>query len=1075
MTRDMNPRSSDTTKRKGTDEPIPEVTVEIDDAVREFLRKGAAATSHPAKLIVLSDFLRNVFKVDIDNLLQGIEKKVGSKVFGVKGSIDLLHQGTVVEIKKDFDREIQDAKLELKKYFQSLLENHPDHHYVGLVTDLIRYELYLPKIDGFNVSDVTKLDEIDTRLKTSKEIILWLDSVLISGQLGVPSADDLSARFGPKSPSFALAVAELDNLWKKIRKSEEAQLKLRLWSRSMEIVYGKVPPEESFITQTYLSLIVKLMVFLRLKEGTGLHRTDIHRVLTGQYFQDRGLTNLTEEDFYSWILDESISSEAEDIAARLVHALATYQIAQADDDLFKELYQKIVGIAQRHGTGEYYTPRWLCDYTLDRLLLPEWGESPPRLLDPACGSGSFLTIAIHRWKDILKVKPKVDQLEEILSSIVGLDVNPLAVTIARANYVIALGDLVRSGKRVTIPIYLADSIKLPLIAASIHGTVYDLVADGQHLRLPKTVFRDPTKRAFALNALREATQQYQDERLTKKETAAFYRRLTEKNFTDGELNTMEETLAQLLNMIDGHNDSIWIFILNNMYAPVMLKEKPFDILVGNPPWIVMRSLENDEYQEFLKGQVFALNLLDKDEIKLYTHMEMATLFFCKTAELYLRQGGKIGFVMPISVITGAFHHANFNKFANPVMKLEEVSSFRDVPGIFSLPPCVMLAKKGESTTFPVPLLEFNGSLNGLIRNAALKEVMPRLSRTESRYTPAAKPTSRSFYFDLFREGATLVPHNLWYVEADHSVAIDTDRPLVKSSEDIARVAKRPWKELRLKSPIEAQFLYASYLGKDIVPFGTLPPRPVILPMVNKGHKRILLDVNELRGKGFPFMANWVHKAQSMWEYHRTAKSKNNFPRILDRLDHNGLLTGQDPTKRFIVIYNARGADAVSSVVDRTRLPKWKVGDADILLTDFVAESTNYFYLTNDIDEADYLCAVLNAPSVSLAVKPYQPSGLYGKRDIGRRPLMLPISKFDATNEEHRALVELSRKCRTKVANLKFSGTGFRTCRNEATTALKKELVKIDALVDTLGIAIPDYSMIEVPHKGPLETDMDEGE
>ena len=66
----------------------------------------------------------------------------------------------------------------------------------------------------------------------------------------------------------------------------------------------------------------------------------------------------------------------------------------------------------------------------------------------------------------------------------------------------------------------------------------------------------------------------------------------------------------LLSMIDKDQDSIWIFIMNNMYAPVLLSNSKVDLVVGNPPWIVMRSMETG-YQKFLKEGVFEYDLLKK--------------------------------------------------------------------------------------------------------------------------------------------------------------------------------------------------------------------------------------------------------------------------------------------------------------------------------------------------------------------------------------------------------------------------------------------------------------------------------
>jgi hypothetical protein len=72
----------------------------------------------------------------------------------------------------------------------------------------------------------------------------------------------------------------------------------------------------------------------------------------------------------------------------------------------------------------------------------------------------------------------------------------------------------------------------------------------------------------------------------------------------------------------------------------------------------MQFMRNPTYQKFLKKETLDFGLIDRKQTHLFTHMEMATLFFCKISEIYLQEGGKIAFVMPKSVLTG-LHHLNF--------------------------------------------------------------------------------------------------------------------------------------------------------------------------------------------------------------------------------------------------------------------------------------------------------------------------------------------------------------------------------------------------------------------------------
>jgi methylase of polypeptide subunit release factors len=93
---------------------------------------------------------------------------------------------------------------------------------------------------------------------------------------------------------------------------------------------------------------------------------------------------------------------------------------------------------------------WLCERVIAEVLPKEGYVS---VLDSSCGSGSFLRAAITH---MIRCNPKdssEEQLYHILESVVGIDVHPLAATVAKATYVLALGKLVNSAKRPKWDIY----------------------------------------------------------------------------------------------------------------------------------------------------------------------------------------------------------------------------------------------------------------------------------------------------------------------------------------------------------------------------------------------------------------------------------------------------------------------------------------------------------------------------------------------------------------------------------------------------------------------------------------------
>ena len=79
----------------------------------------------------------------------------------------------------------------------------------------------------------------------------------------------------------------------------------------------------------------------------------------------------------------------------------------AERQHFGDIYEQILNDLQSAGNaGEYYTPRAVTAFMVDRID-PRPGEI---LLDPACGTGGFLTCAIRHMRDryVKKVKDEQD-------------------------------------------------------------------------------------------------------------------------------------------------------------------------------------------------------------------------------------------------------------------------------------------------------------------------------------------------------------------------------------------------------------------------------------------------------------------------------------------------------------------------------------------------------------------------------------------------------------------------------------------------------------------------------------------
>jgi type I restriction enzyme M protein len=98
-----------------------------------------------------------------------------------------------------------------------------------------------------------------------------------------------------------------------------------------------------------------------------------------------------------------------------------------DRHLFNDIYEKILADLQSAGNaGEYYTPRAVTQFMVD-MLDPQLGQT---ILDPACGTGGFLTCVIEHLKKQVKTAADRKRLQECIR---GVEKKPLPHMLAMTN------------------------------------------------------------------------------------------------------------------------------------------------------------------------------------------------------------------------------------------------------------------------------------------------------------------------------------------------------------------------------------------------------------------------------------------------------------------------------------------------------------------------------------------------------------------------------------------------------------------------------------------------------------------
>lgn len=181
-------------------------------------------------------------------------------------------------------------------------------------------------------------------------------------------------------------------------------------------------------------------------------------LLSGAKFDESEIYGVVEADFFDWVLEVD---GGEAFVRALARRLGRFDWSTVEQDVLKVLYESVIGTETRKRLGEYYTPDWLAEVMVDEMVTSPLDH---RVLDTACGSGTFLFHAIRKYISAAEEAgmPLDAILKGVTNHVLGMDLHPVAVTLARVTYLLAIGrDRLTNPSRglVQVPVYLGDSIQ----------------------------------------------------------------------------------------------------------------------------------------------------------------------------------------------------------------------------------------------------------------------------------------------------------------------------------------------------------------------------------------------------------------------------------------------------------------------------------------------------------------------------------------------------------------------------------------------------------------------------------------
>jgi hypothetical protein len=632
-----------------------------------------------------------------------------------RGFVDTLFGNLVIEFEHELPKMLQIAKGQLMGYVAQLWSDRENYTpYLCIATDGLSWHVYSPRIKLSSV-DALPLQPEHIELIESESFNLadranvplfrgWIDRILFRENSIKPDGKIIATEYGQNGHVFVRAMSRLELVVQYVRETPQFKVAFENWGRYLRYTYGElVANPDLFLRHSYMSAFSKLLVasMFSKKIGKKITADNILDVITGDFFANLRVQNYCERDFFGWLNTEEVSDDLRDLWFSIFNSLAIYDFNEVENDFLKDIYQELVDPEDRHDLGEYYTPDWLCERLVSQMLRGKTDN--PKIADITCGSGSFLRAAIVQLRE---KSPKSEGHEECLSRIVnsvyGFEIHPLAVFIAKTNYLIAINDLVVKSKRqISIPVYLCDSLLSPQDNVDLF-TVNNIrfkIGDST-IEIPKSISNDAQVLIEFIDYCEQVAQltvgsaTKVDSPGQRDQIKSFLKK-RKHECTEDVIDSAVHLIQTLRDKKQRKEDSIWAYILKNNLQPYLFKNF-FDVIVGNPPWLSFRYISDESYRKEIEWLGMEKYKVAPRTSSLRTQMELATVFMAHACGYYLNKKGSVGFVMPRSIFS-ADHHAPFRETSClNGMEISEIWDLMDVRPLFNVPTCVIIAGEAKA-------------------------------------------------------------------------------------------------------------------------------------------------------------------------------------------------------------------------------------------------------------------------------------------------------------------------------------------------------------------------------------------
>lgn len=767
--------------------------------------------------------------------------------------------------------------------------------------------------------------------------------------------------WAPANPTYLFkdALIALQDIYAQNKVLPNTKIQKELWSEQLKASGNHptdaVDSDNLFVTHTLLILISRLVSGIRIPNDRSLQKSPL---TTG---------------FVGWV------DNSKKFLKNLQSIVNRYDWEAIEGDVMRALYIDLVPKKQRKLYGEYYTPDWLaekiCDEVLDVGYINEQlsryldNKQLQGIVDPACGSGTFLYQAarrLYRSEPVLNSGLGSSDIADFLCKIlIGVDIHPVAVEMSIANVKRVLGDVDISKLR----IYQGDSLLSERSTTTIYSAGMNRMtihAHGEVLSLPLSILDKQKHIDLFVSSARD-----------KKPMP----KIIEANLDQNDSDTLRTAYKGMIKIIEKLGNGVWAWYIRNQAAPHFLSQdlRPKRI-VSNPPWVRNAHITSVER----KKRILKLGQETDTYVggKMANVFDLASVFVARCTSLYLTSDGKAGWVLPDAASYGKGQWDKLRKKYND--RTLRFLSLGALPFPKQGPACVMLinVKPGPNMIFKArkgqSVKQYDSWESAEKKIIAKTDRLPNTKLKKMGDLPSAwieSPTKA-----IARQGATIVPNVLIRVEPN---SVEKNPHSNTVTLRTAPSVHAPWKNLRVQeATVPSSWIKKCIMGRNLLPFSIHGHVSCIIPINRKGHWIIERSKTQY----------WKN-ASALYASNRGVGSTT--PKTLEaQLDFKSKLRLQAGIKLPFVVYNRAGTRLCASVVNEFAY----------------IDSTLYRVPCTSADEACFLAAVLNCDFL----QPAFTKSKGGMRDYHTYFWWnVPIPRYDKNIAEHKRLVQLA-----TIANLK---------------------------------------------------------